>query len=547
MAMSVFSPFSQKAVDTYRKKPEIWLVALLTCATILAYGNSLFNSFVWDDHDIIINNAENRDLSNFSTLFLSPDSTVSGNQKSYYRPLNRLTYMLDYQVFGLHPAGYHLENIIIHLMTVILLFFVAYRLFAGYVPAFIAALIFAVHPVNAEAVNFISARNNLLAAFFVLLTALVYLHAETTNRKTYYYLSGLFFFMGLLCKEPAIMLPVVLLAFGMTENRLFKAGIKKKMFSMLPFALSIAIYLVLRTIALSSVIGVNQNTQGLWERVLQNIYIIPKYAMVVLLPVQLNAYYSLPQNYLAGAVWLFPVWLAIIAAFFFLSKKNIATKFGLLWLAINFIPISNIIPIPSAPMAERYLYLPAIGLWLVVADQAYGLYARSSFKKTLIAAGAAVAICLAVIAVNRNTDWRDDLSFYTSMAEANPDSALAHYSLGLAYQERNDIPTAQSEWKRTAQIDPGYFNVLGHLAESYVMIGSLEEAEYYYTQELAVHPNNATAVYDLAVLNEKLNRSREALMYYERFLTMQPYAYADLIPKVNAKIALLKKERHHNY
>jgi tetratricopeptide (TPR) repeat protein len=541
--MSFFRTFPQIAVDTFRSRPTILIVVVLTCAILLTYGNSLLNGFVWDDRDIIVNNAMNRDLSNFAVLFSSADSTISGNQQAYYRPLNRLTYMLDYQIFGLRPAGYHIENIIIHLITAILLYLMALKLIGKPVPAFIAALIFAVHPVNAEAVNFISTRNSLLSAFFVLLTAITYLHAEAVNKRSYYYLSGLFFFMGLLCKEPVLMLPIVLLLYGMTDYRAFKMKIREKLFSLLPFVLATLIYLFLRTNALSSAIGVNRIVDGLWERLLQNIYIIPKYVTIILFPIRLNAYYSLPQNYLIEAAWLIPVWIAIIAVFLLLDKKKNVVRFGLLWLAVNFIPISNIVPIPSAPMAERYLYLPAIGLWLIAADQAYALYERSAFKKTLLASGAVIMMCLAVITVNRNGVWRDNITLYTHMVKMNPDSAMAHFSLGLANWERNEIPQAQAEWKRTAEIDPRYFNVLAFLGQSYVRINSFEEAEYYYTREIEEYPDDATSIYNLALLKEKLNKPHEALRYYEQFIKVQPQPDMTLLATVNTRIALLKKAK----
>jgi tetratricopeptide (TPR) repeat protein len=540
MFVSVLRTFQQVAVHTFWNKPTAMVIILLTGATLLTYGNSLLNGFVWDDHDIVVNNPLNRDHARIAEVFSSADSTISGNQDAYYRPLNRLTYMLEYQIFGLRPAGYHAGNIIIHLMTAILLYALALKLMGRAVPAFIAALLFVVHPVNAESVNFISARNGLLAAFFVLLTAISYLHAEAVHRKSYYYLSGLLFFLGLLCKEPALMLPIVLFLFGMTGVRTFSTGIKEKLLSYLPFALGAGVYAVLRTNALSSVIGGNRIADGLGERLLQNIYIIPKYVTIILFPLQLNALYSVPDDILAEAAWLVPIWLVLLAFILMLDRKKAVVRFGLLWVAINFIPISNIVPIPSAPMAERYLYLPAIGLWLIVADQVCVLYERSAFKRALIAIGASIMICLSVITLQRNGDWRDNIAFYTHMGKRNPDSALAHFSLGLAHWERDEIPQAQSEWKRTAEIDPRYFNVLAFLGQSYVRINSFEQAEYYYTKQIEVYPDDATAVYNLALIKEKLNKPGEALRYYERFITLRPQADADILATVNARMARLK-------
>jgi tetratricopeptide (TPR) repeat protein len=192
-------------------------------------------------------------------------------------------------------------------------------------------------------------------------------------------------------------------------------------------------------------------------------------------------------------------------------------------------------------MAERYLYLPAIGLWLIAADQAFALYEWFAFKRMMIAAGAAIMVCLALITIDRNGVWRDNITFYGHMVKMNPDSALAHFSLGLANWERNDIPRAQSEWKRTAEIDPRYFNVLAFLGQSYVRSNSFEQAEYYYTREVEEYPDDATAIYNLALLKEKLNKPHEALRYYEQFIKVQPQPDMTLLAKVNIRIALLKK------
>ncbi len=179
-----------------RNRHTVLIVALLTSVVLLTYGNSVLNGFVWDDHDIIVNNEVNRDITNASSLFSSADSTVSGNQKAYYRPLNRLTYLLEYQIFGLNPSGYHLLSVLIHLLAVLLLYFVARFLFNDPVPAFIAALVFAVHPVNAEAVNFISARNSVLCAAFVLSAVLAFFFAAPPVQSRFTICQGCFFLPG---------------------------------------------------------------------------------------------------------------------------------------------------------------------------------------------------------------------------------------------------------------------------------------------------------------------------------------------------------------
>ena len=144
-------------------------LVFLALLTVAVYGNSLVNGFVWDDEFIIVNDPAVRDPSGAATLMFSPDVV-----KPYYRPLNRASYLLDYRLFGMRPAGFHAVNVLIHLLNVLLLYLLGLRIFRSAAPAVLAAALFAVHPVNAEAVNFLSARNTLLCLFFVLSSILVF-------------------------------------------------------------------------------------------------------------------------------------------------------------------------------------------------------------------------------------------------------------------------------------------------------------------------------------------------------------------------------------
>ncbi len=522
---------------------NLLMVGVLTLVTVVAYGSSIRNGFVWDDFDIIVKNTVNRDLSNIPVLFHSADSTLSGNQTAYYRPLARLTYLIDYQLFGLDAAGYHVENMLIHLAAVLLLFLLIRLLFGDNLLAFAAALIFAVHPVNAEAVNFLSTRNTLLAAVFVLLSFIIYLRAKTAGKKPYLYLAALLFFLGLLCKETALMLVIVLLFFDMTSYSKPIEWVKEKTFSLLPFLGAIAVYLLMRAYAVSNLIVRNLDWSDLPRRLIQNIYIVPMYLKVILLPVHLNAYYSVPANYLSRRVPLLLAWAAILGIVVVLLKtKRPVTRFGLFWFAVNYVPISNIVPIPSAPLAERYMYLPAIGLWLVAADLVSILYARTAFRRAKMIAGALIVVCLAALTFVRNVVWRDNVSFYSEMVRANPFSELAHYSLGLAYMEKGQIDKAQAEWKKTAETNPNYFKVLALLGQSYLMEHSWKDAEYYYTMAIKANPGDAEAIYNLAATKEKLGKPREALFYYEKFLAIAPSGYYSFIEKARERVVALKKE-----
>src|SRR5512135_2910368 len=172
-------------------------LVILAAVTLLVYTVTFFNGFVIDDEVIIVNNPQTFSLRNIPDVLLAPDLI-----KPYYRPLNRATYLLDYRLAGMQSAWYHGVNVLIHLGNVILLYLVCLRLLPDRMAALVAALIFAVHPANSEAVNFISARNTLLALFFSLASFLAFLGARGRGKRLPL-LSALLFFCGLLSKETA--------------------------------------------------------------------------------------------------------------------------------------------------------------------------------------------------------------------------------------------------------------------------------------------------------------------------------------------------------
>lgn len=184
-------------------------ILLLLGVVSLVYSNSIFNGFVWDDEPLILEKrAYFSDPASVADIVVSPDQALNEGATPYYRPITTLTYFLDYHVWKGEPYGYHLENLLLHGSVVLLLYFLICNAFHSHVLALFTSLLFAVHPVNAEAVNFISARNNLLCALFMLASLF------TVNRKGFHWvlLFSLTSFFSLLSKEPAVVMPFFLVS-----------------------------------------------------------------------------------------------------------------------------------------------------------------------------------------------------------------------------------------------------------------------------------------------------------------------------------------------
>jgi hypothetical protein len=416
------------ADDTHHNPhSRLWQALLfLAAATLLVYAVSFFNGFVLDDEIIIVNNPQTLSLRNVPDVLLAPDLI-----KPYYRPLNRATYLFDFQLAGMNPAWYHGVNIIIHLGNVLLLYLVCRRFLPDRTAALITALLFAVHPLNTEAVNFISARNTLLALFFSLASLLAFMDARE-KRLRWPLLAALLFLCGLLSKETGFMLIAVIALYcliplpGQGEDQ---RPWHEHLFALVPFLFVTLVYFVMRSYSLQGIMGTSVPADPLFSRLAQNYHIIPQYLALMLFPVDLTLFHSVPKGGLFTPPWYFAAWLALLAIVgLIVRSRNRAALFGLAWFIINYAPISNIVPIPSDLITERYLYLPAVGFFITLGAVISWLCSRQGNRRLLWGGVTIIIAACAAVTVQRNLDWKNNLSLFT-ITSAPPIESMATWFL----------------------------------------------------------------------------------------------------------------------
>jgi tetratricopeptide (TPR) repeat protein len=512
------------------------LVVALAALTLLVYANSAFNGFVWDDEFIIVDNPSTRDVSGIGELLSSPDVV-----EPYYRPLTRVTYLLNFVVFGMSPVAFHAVNIGIHVLNVLLLFQLGQWLFGSRIPAALAAALLAIHPINTETVDFVSARNNLLVLLFVQASLLLLLQGRRKRSLGYFSASGLVFFLGLLSKETAAASIAILVVFAFLPMGGQRPTLRQGAVALLPHFLVSVAYGFLRSEAIGGLIGVGAILPGLAERLADNAIILPRYLGLVLFPVGLTTAHDEPNASLLDVVWLLPAWAAILFALWRCARRRtLPTLLGLLWFAVNLLPVANIIPIPSTTIAERYLYVPAVGLWIIAADFACALHSRVSWKRTLETAAVAVALLLCAVTVKRNLDWKDDLSLFQSVVRVDPLSTSGHFNLGNTLLESRDFAGARREWETVLRLDPTHTEALTQLGTMAASSGDLARAERLYVAALETAPDNAMAHFNLARIYEQTGRLREALAQYDAFLGQEVHVeYRGFIPVARERRARL--------
>ena len=223
-------------------------------------------------------------------------------------------------------------------------------------------------------------------------------------------------------------------------------------------------------LAVGGAVGSSGIISGLPGRLAGNLVVIPQYVWLVLFPSTLNIDELLfPAPAIGDMQWLIPAWGAItIAVWLLLRSGSVPVRMGLLSVCTDSTcRPSNTIPIPSTPMAERYLYLPAIGLWVIAADRGYALYRKSHNSKALATVAAIVVVLLGGVTANRNRDWEDDIALFGSVVRTDPGSSVGHFNLGNSLRDAGDLEGAEREWLEALRLDPansGAMTQLGSFA-----------------------------------------------------------------------------------
>lgn len=526
-------------------KRNIFFALFVAATAFIVYANSLGNGFSWDDSKVILNNPvlQGSPISLFSSIDTVSDAMLS----PYYRPLTLMSFYIEKQLHGFNPFLVRLLNVLLHTTNAFLLYYLVRTLFSDKNSALLAALLFAVHPLHTEGVDFNSGgRNTMLTCFFVLSAYLLHHRSIVQKQIPFAMAGGLLFTAGLFSKESALAVAPFILVLEINFMRGEKTAIYSSAFlRLIPYFSGACLYLLLRWLTLSK-LGVQTNiipglgTQtiqsmyiipNLGSRLADNIYIIPRYLLTVFRPTALSPIYSVPEDLNLLALPIFTGWIFIIISlgWLFSRGRSYATLFGLLWIIIFWLPVSGIIYFPSAPLADRYLYLPAIGLWIIVADQAIRFIPNSlHVRRYASIITFLVLVILASLTMRRNLDWKTELALFSRAVEQYPDDARAHACLGGSYynvQKQNPGFALQAEqhYERALSLDPTIqmaHTPLGHLK---LDKGDLEGALYHYTEALNIYPYDKEARLNRGITFEKMRKLPEALADFKFFLTTPGY------------------------
>jgi len=485
----------------------------------------------------------------------------------HWHPLTWLSHMLDCQLYGLQAGGHHLTNLLLHGAAAILLFLVL-RQMTGFLwrSAFVAA-VFAIHPLRVESVAWVAERKDVLSAFFFMLTLWAYtryaqavtgdkcrvtrtvetarapgLSRVTCHVSLFYYLVLLFFALGLLSKNMLVTMPFVLLLLDYWPlNRL--SGFSPQVL-LRRVAEKIPLFILTAASCVATALVPEKVTPGQLPfglRMENAVVSYVTYLWQMIHPSGLACLYPNPTNYLplwqvAGALGLL---LAISGAVFALRKTRPYLVIGWLWYVGMMIPVIGIVQISYYAHADRYTYLPQIGLYLLLTWAVADLCAGWRHRRVMLG-GFSTIILVALIFCARTQAayWRNSETLWNHTLASTSDNAVAHYNLGNVLLQKGRVNEAITQYQKALQIKPDKEEACNNLGNALLQKGNVDEAITHYQKVLQINPEFAEAHYNLGNALLQKGSVDEAIAHFQKALQINP-DYADA--HNNLGYALLQK------
>lgn len=448
------------------------LLGLIICLVVVAYHN--LGSFNFVSVDDPVNVIGNKFIASFS--FENIKAVFSKTYVQMYVPLTMISYMVDYWVAGkADPSVFHFFNLLYHLINLIVVFIFVKKLSGNNYTAIIVAALFGLHPMNVEVVAWVSTRSSLLFTCFGILSMIFYLKYLETDFKLYYlFVSCLFFLLSLLSKPSLILLPALLFCIDYYKKRPLNVKI---LIDKIPFILLAICFVAITILARTKDISNSEGAYSYVDRMFFASYGIVFYFVKLFVPSGLSFIHPFPDafaNGLPSVYYLSLVFLPLLILIVFKSgKMKRDVLFGISFFIINLILVLQLIPYGYSVVSERYVYLPYIGLFLIIGQISSGITLNKTnlpqkVKFVIKPAVILFILFLAVLTHFRTEVWRDPLTLFEDAVAKQPDSYYALYSRGAARNLYRDYNGAMNDYNKAIDLNPGF-------AQAYTFRGALRD------------------------------------------------------------------------
>ena len=513
---------------------------VIVLITLLVYMPAMQAGFIWDDDTFLTENPlikAHDGLYRFWFTTEAPD----------YFPLTSSSLWLEWRLWGRNATGYHVVNVVLHAVSAALIWLVLTRL---KVPgAWLAGLVFAVHPVNVESVAWITERKNTLPMAFYVLTMLLYLRFEDYERRRWYFLSLCSFLMALLSKTSVVMLPFVLLGFAWWQRG---SIVRKDLVRSVPFfALSGLMGLV--TVWFQYNVAISKEIvrpEGFLSRLAGAGWAIWFYLYKAIIPYKLSFVYPRWQIDTSSVISFVPALILVGCAVLFWWYRRAWGRvllFGLGYYVVTLFPVLgffNIYFMRYSLVADHWQYTSIIGIIALVVGVGVWFCQGWPNKRHRLATAAAVALVglFGVLTWNQCQIYKDVERLWRDTISKNPEGWMAHNNLGLVLEGQSSLQEAIAHFSEALRLKPDYPEAHNNLGLALRKAGKPEEAMAHYARALQIKPDFAEAHNNLGFGLHKQGKLREAMAHYARALQIKP----DLAEAhYNLGVALQKQGRLH--
>jgi protein O-mannosyl-transferase len=535
-------PASRKAPSWFERPlvPEIVPCALAA----LVYVATLAFGFVYDDVPQILKNPAIQNWQHLPQYFTAHvwAAIYPGSSGNYYRPFFLLWLRLSYAVLGTQSAGWHFTNLVCHVLATWLVFRITLKLAGDRLTAFVSALLFAVHPAHVENVAWISGVTDPLMACFVLGSFSAYLNFRDSRQSQQLVISLGFFALALLSKETAVVLPVMIVAFALIFPRApdvdhaKRSGLGGACRESTPYLLLFLIYIPVRYYALH---GWSHATIHIgWTEVLLTWpSVFWFYTCHLILPLRMSEFY--PLDYVshptpASVWWPLALTAAVVIALWLLVRtlsqrdelqKSLA-RFALVLIVVPLLPVLDLRSLTIGDIVhDRYLYLPSIGIVLLIALAVRELGRRlPEGKRTFLPLTATVTIVLVytVITLIEQMPWSNDIALYTRGVESAPANLTVRDNLANALLEANQPLRAIPFYLEVLARNPNFWRSNYNLGFAYYKTANLPAAENYLQRAIRIDPSDSDQYIYLALAQLQMKKLREAAENAQRAIHLGP-------------------------
>jgi len=539
----------------FNVRPELLICLFLVIAILVVYWQVRNFQFVnYDDRQYVTKNHHVQDGLTIESIKWSFTAIHASN----WHPLTWLSHMLDCQIYGMNPGRHHMTNVLLHILNALLLFLVFKRMTGDLWQSGFVAALFALHPLHVESVAWVAERKDVLSTFFLMLTLWSYTRYVEDSEFNKYLLVILFFIIGLMAKPMLVTLPFGLLLFDYWPLKRFQLGssgdknhtMKKPFYwgliwektplFFLSAVSSVGTYLAQKSSgAVHSLASIPFHT-----RVANAMVSYVSYIGKMIWPNNLAVLYPYPESKMLWKVAGAGLFLIVVSVIAFRMKR---TKpyfvVGWLWYLGTLVPVIGFVQVGVQAMADRYTYLPLIGIFIIIAWGVPDWVPKWRYRRIGLAATTIAILAILIITARLQVRyWSNSVTLFEHALDVTVDNSIAHLNLGEALAEQGKINAAVIHYYEALRIKPGLVAPHLNLGVALKEEGKLDEAIDHFTTALRLKPDCAEAQYELGDTLNKKGDFAGAVKHYQEAIRIKP-DYTEAYNNIGVILARQKKDK----